>query len=152
MRSPANSRTRSSSADRKKRDAPGSPWRPERPRSWLSIRRDSWRSVPQMKRPPASFTFSRSSATCCSIFGNSSSHALFRLDRLVKALRPAPALEDAAGELVDDLHLAVDHLVLDAALVERLSLQRLDEVVDEVAMLGLVQVVDAEELLRLRDA
>ena len=27
------------------------------PRSWLSIRRDSCRSVPQMKRPPASFTF-----------------------------------------------------------------------------------------------
>ncbi len=23
---------------------PGSPWRPERPRSWLLIRRDSWRS------------------------------------------------------------------------------------------------------------
>ena len=33
-------------ADRKKRDSPGSPWRPERPRSWLSMRRDSWRSVP----------------------------------------------------------------------------------------------------------
>ena len=32
---------------------PGSPWRPERPRSWLSMRRDSWRSVPMMCRPPA---------------------------------------------------------------------------------------------------
>ena len=31
---------------------PGSPWRPERPRSWLSMRRDSWRSVPMMCRPP----------------------------------------------------------------------------------------------------
>ena len=39
--------------------------------------------------------------------------ALFGLDRLVQALRPAPALEDAAGELVDDLHLAADdHVVL----------------------------------------
>jgi len=47
----------------KKRDSPGSPWRPERPRSWLSIRRDSWRSVPQMNRPPASTTFSRSCST-----------------------------------------------------------------------------------------
>jgi hypothetical protein len=35
---------------------PGSPWRPERPRSWLSMRRDSWRSVPMMCRPPASMT------------------------------------------------------------------------------------------------
>ena len=26
--------------------SPGSPWRPERPRSWLSMRRASWRSVP----------------------------------------------------------------------------------------------------------
>lgn len=26
---------------------PGSPWRPERPRSWLSMRRDSCRSVPR---------------------------------------------------------------------------------------------------------
>ena len=34
--------------------------------------------------------------------------ALLRLDRLVQPLRPAPSLEDATGELVDDLHLAVD--------------------------------------------
>ena len=34
-------------------------------------------------------------------------HALLRLDRLVQALRPAPAFHDAAGELVDDLDLAV---------------------------------------------
>ena len=53
-------------------------------------------------------------------------HALLGLDRLVQALRPAPALEDAAGELVDDLHLAVDDGVVDVALVERLGLQRLD--------------------------
>ena len=53
-------------------------------------------------------------------------HALLGLDGLVQALGPAPALEDAAGELVDDLHLAVDHGVVDVALVERLGLQRLD--------------------------
>ena len=35
-------------------------------------------------------------------------HALLRLDRLVQALAPAPALHDAAGELVDDLDLALD--------------------------------------------
>ena len=79
-------------------------------------------------------------------------HALLRLDRLVQALRPAAAVEDAAGELVDDLHLAVDHGVVDVALVERLGLQRLDQVVDERAVLGLVEVVDAEEALGLGDA
>jgi hypothetical protein len=63
----------------------------------------------------------------------------------VQALRPAPAVEDAARELVDDLDLAVDDRVVHVALVERLGLQRLDEVVDERAVLGLVEVVDAEE-------
>ena len=53
-------------------------------------------------------------------------HALLGLDGLVQALRPAAALEDAAGELVDDLDLAVDDRVVDVALVERLGLQRLD--------------------------
>ena len=42
----ANSRMSSSSSDRKNRLSPGSPWRPERPRSWLSMRRLSWRSLP----------------------------------------------------------------------------------------------------------
>ena len=36
----------------------GSPWRPERPRSWLSMRRDSCRSVPMICRPPAAMTCS----------------------------------------------------------------------------------------------
>ena len=79
-------------------------------------------------------------------------HALLRLDRLVEALRPAAAVEDAAGELVDDLDLAVDDGVVDVALVERLGAQGLDQVVDERAVLGLVEVVDAEELLGLGDA
>ena len=69
-------------------------------------------------------------------------HALLGLDRLVQALRPAPALHDAAGELVDDLDLAVLDDVLDVALVQRLGLERLDQVVDELAVLGRVQVLD----------
>ena len=48
-------------------------------------------------------------------------HALLGLDGLVQALRPAAAVEDAAGELVDDLDLAVDDRVVDVALVERLG-------------------------------
>src|SRR5215207_8246096 len=74
-------------------------------------------------------------------------HALLRLDRLVQALRPAPAVEDPTRELVDDLDLAVDDRVVDVALVQRLGLQRLVQVVDERAVLGLVEVVDAEEAL-----
>ena len=78
--------------------------------------------------------------------------ALLRLDRLVQALRPAPALEDAAGELVDDHHLAVDDGVVLVLLVEGLGLERLHEVVDEGAVLAHVEVVDAEEFLRPFDA
>ena len=74
-------------------------------------------------------------------------HTLLGLDRLVEPLRPAPPLEDAPGELVDDLDLAVDHGVVDVLLVQRLCPQRLDQVVDEVAVLGAVEVVDAEEAL-----
>ena len=46
---------------------------------------------------------------------------LLRLDRLVEALAPAAAFHDAAGELVDDLHLAVLDHVVDVVLVERLA-------------------------------
>ena len=55
-RSASKIRSRSSSSERKNWLEPGSPWRPERPRSWLSMRRLSWRSVPRMCRPPAATT------------------------------------------------------------------------------------------------
>ena len=42
-------------------------------------------------------------------------HPLLRFDGLVQALAPAAAFEDAAGELVDDLHLAVGDDVVDVA-------------------------------------
>ena len=79
-------------------------------------------------------------------------HALLRLDRLVQAFAPAPALHDAAGELVDDLHLAVLHDVVDVALVQRLRLQRLDEVVDELDVPRVVEVVDPERALDFSSA
>ena len=56
--SPAKIRIRSSSSDRKKRLVPGSPWRPQRPRSCRSMRRASWRSVPITCRPPSCLTSS----------------------------------------------------------------------------------------------
>ena len=51
-------RIRSSSSERKKRELPGSPWRPDRPRNWLSIRRASCRSLPTICSPPSSRTLS----------------------------------------------------------------------------------------------
>ena len=78
--------------------------------------------------------------------------ALFGLDRLVQSLRPAPAFHLAAGELVDDVHLAVLDHVLDIAVVELLGLDRLDQVVHELAVLGGVQVVDPQRLLDLGHA
>ena len=78
-------------------------------------------------------------------------HALLRLDRLVEPLRPAAAFHDPAGELVDDLDLAVLDDVVDVALVERLGLQRLDQVVDELHVARVVEVVDLERPLDLLD-
>src|SRR5581483_2011025 len=79
-------------------------------------------------------------------------HALLRLDGLVQALAPAAALHDAAGELVDDLHLAVLNDVVDVAVEERLRLDGLDQVVDELDVARVVQVVDPERPLDLLDA
>ena len=79
-------------------------------------------------------------------------HLLLGLDRLVQALRVAPAVEDPAGELVDDEHLAALDDVLDVLAVESLGAQRLDEVVDEPAVRVLVEVVDVERALDLGDA
>ena len=79
-------------------------------------------------------------------------HALLGLDGLVEALGPAPAVEDATGELVDDLHLAVRDDVVLVALVELLGLQRDLELVHEVLLHLVVEVLDAERLLDLLDA
>ena len=74
-------------------------------------------------------------------------HVLLRLDRLVQSLAPAPAFHDPAGELVDDLHLAVLHDVVDVALVERLRLERLVQVVHELHVPRVVEVVDLHRAL-----
>ena len=73
--------------------------------------------------------------------------ALFGLDGLVKTLRVPAPLQDAAGELVDDLDLAVRHQVVHVALEERGGAQGLHQVVDQLAGEVLVDVVDAEFLL-----
>ena len=52
-------------------------------------------------------------------------HAFLGLDRLVQAVAIAPARHQAAGELVDDHHLAVLHDVLDVLLVQRVGPEQL---------------------------
>ena len=72
---------------------------------------------------------------------------LLRLDRLMEPLAPAPALHDPTRVLVDDLDLALLDHVVDVALVERLRLQRLGEVVDELDVARVVEVLDPERAL-----
>ena len=74
-------------------------------------------------------------------------HALLGLDGLVHALVVAPALQHAAGELVDDHHVAVVDDVVAVALEQLLGLQRVVQVADERGVRGLVEVVDAELVL-----
>ncbi len=63
-------------------------------------------------------------------------HALLGLERLVQALGVAAALHDAAGELVDDLHLAVHHDVVHVAVEQELRLERLLQVVRPAGRTG----------------
>ena len=55
--------TTSSSQLEKNTDEPGSPWRPARPRSWLSSRSVWCRPVPMTCRPPSSATSSWSASS-----------------------------------------------------------------------------------------
>ncbi len=78
--------------------------------------------------------------------------AFLCLDGLVEALRVAPALHDAARELVDDLDLAVKHDVLLVAVEHVLGLESLLEMVHELAGDIGVDVGDAEGMLDLAQA
>jgi hypothetical protein len=66
-------------------------------------------------------------------------HAFLGLDRLVQAVRPAPARHQAAGEFVDDHHLAVLHHVLLVAVEQVVRPQGGVEVMDQQDVRGLVQ-------------
>ena len=70
---------------------------------------------------------------------------LLGLERLVQAFRIAPALHHAAGELVDDHHLAVADDVVLVALEQGVGAQRLVHVVDEGGVLGVVEVALLQE-------
>ena len=74
-------------------------------------------------------------------------HALFGLDGLVQALGITAAFHNAAGELVDDLDLAVGDHVLLIAVEHVLGLQRLLQVVDQLAGEIGIDVIDTQAAL-----
>ncbi len=69
------------------------------------------------------------------------------LHRLVQAVAPAPPRHQPAGEFVDDHHLAVLDHVVDVALEQGVGLEGLVDVVQDLDVLRLVEVIDAEQLL-----
>ena len=78
-------------------------------------------------------------------------HALLCLDGLMQAVRVAAAFHEAARELIDDDDLAVAHDVVAVALHQRLGAQGSRKAVRELDVLRCVEVVDAEDLLDLRN-
>ena len=69
------------------------------------------------------------------------------LHRLVQPIGPAASRHQAAGELIDDEHLAVFHHVLHVALVQVVGLNRHLHVVLQVPVFRVGDVVDAQQLL-----
>ena len=79
-------------------------------------------------------------------------HPLLGLDRLMETVRPSPALQGAAGELVDDHHLSVGDQVVLVAFVEVLGREGLGQLVHVVGRDRVVDVVHPDGLLHLLDA
>ena len=79
-------------------------------------------------------------------------HAFLGLDGLVQAVAPLAARHQAAGELVDDDHLAVLHDVVHVALVEVVGLERVVDQVRPLHVAGRVEAFDAGQPLGLADA
>ena len=69
---------------------------------------------------------------------------LLGLERLVQPFRIAPARHHAAGELVDDHHLAVADDVVLVALEQLMGAQRLIDVVDDGDVLDVVERIGFE--------
>ena len=65
----------------------------------------------------------------------------------MQAVAPPAAGHQAAGELIHDDHLAVLDDIIHVPFVQRVSLERLDDMMDEVHVGEVVQIVDPEQLL-----
>ncbi|MCG3775497.1 MAG: hypothetical protein JW395_2337 [Nitrospira sp.] len=74
-------------------------------------------------------------------------HAFFSFDGLVQAVAPAAARHEAPGEFVHDDDFALFHDIIHVPLVEAIGLEPLDDVMDEVHMVGIVEIVHAEQFL-----
>ncbi len=74
----------------------------------------------------------------------------FRLDRLVKTIGPAPARHQAAGELVDDDHLAVFDHVIDVTLEDGVGLETLKDMMQGIDLPRIVEIMNAEQPLDFR--
>ena len=73
-------------------------------------------------------------------------HTFLRFHRLVEAVTPAPAVQDATRELIDDPDLAFGDDIVDVAFEEFPRLQSRLELVHEVLVDVLVEVVHAERV------
>ena len=65
-----------------------------------------------------------------------------------KPVRPAAALHQAAGEVVDDDHFAVLHDVMMIELVKRVRLQGLLDAMEQVHIRRVVKIADAQKTSR----
>ena len=74
-------------------------------------------------------------------------HAFFGFDSLVQAVAPAASRHESPGEFIHDDDFALFHDIVDVPFVEGMGLERLDDVVDEIHMVGVVEVVNAEQFL-----
>ena len=78
--------------------------------------------------------------------------AFLGLDRLMQAVRPAPAGHFAPGELIDDDDFAVFDDVLDVAVIKRVGAKRLVDVVNRFHVLRVVHVAEPQQFFGLADA
>ena len=78
--------------------------------------------------------------------------AFLRFDCLVKAVRPAPAVHHAAGELVDDDDLLVLDDIVDVLLEHDVRLERLVQVVNDLRIGDVVEVAALDQARVLEHA
>ena len=72
-------------------------------------------------------------------------YALFSFDRLVKAVRPAPAGHHAPGKFIDDDHLAVAHDIINVLFKELMRLNGLEHVVPVFDRFHIVKALDPKK-------
>ena len=77
---------------------------------------------------------------------------LFRFNRLVQTVGPAPTRHQASGELVDDQHFAIFHHVLDVFLVKRMRFDGGFDVMFQRPVFRIGDVADAQQLFNLLPA